>query len=267
MKMTVLMNMTLYGQQVVVFLLAHQDDEFGVYFAIEQWLRRGATVLCLYLTDGGFAGQQSDRRNAESRYVLRQLGVHEEDIHFVGVQRGFRDGKLYTCLDDALAAIEALLDPIPLIRALYIHAWEGGHQDHDAVHLIGAAYAGKAGLLEQSRQFTLYRASPSGLKLFAPLQENGPVVAEPIPWEARRRFMRLSLSYRSQWKSWSVLLPYWFILIAPMEANKHNNCVSHGCRCGPTPGPFGMKSVDRRLTSSFMKQPSRSYVRGSQDSG
>jgi len=194
---------------IAIFLFAHPDDEFGVFFAIEQSLRQGAQVFCLYLTDGAFDGQRSDQREAESRHVLRRLGVHEANIHFIGGREGFRDGGLHMRLDDALRAVEAILAPLPRIDAIYMHAWEGGHQDHDAVHLIGAAYAAGRGLLDVCRQFMLYRAADTMLKiaLFAPVAENGTVRADLIPWACRLRYLRLCLSYRSQWKTFSVLLP------------------------------------------------------------
>src|SRR5664279_4287200 len=103
----------------VVFLLPHQDDEFGVAFAIEQAVRQGKRPVCLYLTDGSFGGHDPARRNDESRWVLRQLGVDDSDIHFIGAQEGFRDGMLYTRLDDALHAVAAVLNRQAGIRALY----------------------------------------------------------------------------------------------------------------------------------------------------
>jgi LmbE family N-acetylglucosaminyl deacetylase len=172
-------------------------------------VRSGTRVVCLYLTDGGHRGQSVGRRCAESVNVLRSLGVDAADIHFIGVDEGFRDGALHLQLDAAFAAVESRLARLPSVSALYMHAWEGGHQDHDAVHLIGAAFAARAGLLGVSRQFTLYRAAKTlpGVALFAPLAENGPSTAEPIPGAARLRYLRLSLSYPSQWRTWAVLLP------------------------------------------------------------
>jgi LmbE family N-acetylglucosaminyl deacetylase len=203
-------------QGLTVFLLAHQDDEFGVFFAIEEAVRRGERVVCLYLTDGGYGAQRTDRRCAESLAVLRSLGVDAADVHFLGVAEGYPDGGLYARLDDALAAVETALAPLGTPRALYMHAWEGGHQDHDAVHLIGATYAARSGLLGVSRQFTLYRAAENLLKLalFAPLAENGSVAGEPISGASRLRYLRHSLAYPSQWKTWVVLFPllahaYW----------------------------------------------------------
>jgi hypothetical protein len=196
-------------QDIVVFFFAHQDDEFAVFFAIEEAVREGVKVICLYLTDGGYGGQSTLRRNDESRNVLRRLGVNEVDIDFIGTREGYRDGHLYTHLEDVLRSVEATLDPICNIRALYIPAWEGGHRDHDAVHLVGAAFAVKAGLVDVARQFPLYRAARNviGFALFKPLVENGPIQAETIPLPKRLRFLRLSFCYPSQWMYWAGLFP------------------------------------------------------------
>jgi LmbE family N-acetylglucosaminyl deacetylase len=196
-------------EEVTVFLLPHQDDEFGVFFAIEQAARSGARPICVYLTDGGGYGHDPARRNAESLRVLRQLGVGESDVYFTGADEGYKDGLLYTRLDDAVRAIAPILERRRGIRALYLPAWEGGHQDHDAGHLIGAVLAAKGGLLPVARQFGLYRATDNllGMAAVLPLMENGPIDSAPIPLGDRRRYLRLALFYVSQWKTWAVLLP------------------------------------------------------------
>src|SRR5262245_39913428 len=91
-----------FMRDMVVFLLPHQDDEFSVFFAIEESVREGANVSCLFLTDGAFGGQSTERRNIESRNVLCRLGVREADIHFVGTRDGLCDAFLHTQLDKAL---------------------------------------------------------------------------------------------------------------------------------------------------------------------
>ena len=192
-----------------VYLFAHPDDEFGVFFALEQAVARGAVIHCLYLTDGGFGGQTTDQRETETRRVLHRLGVSDTGIHFIGGRHGFHDGELSTRLEDAYAAIESLLDAIPQIDRLYLHAWECGHQDHDAAHLLGVAYAAKRSIGPACRQFPLYRVGPGflGIATCKTLQDNGPVEARRIPWARRLKYITLCFSYHSQWKSFAYLLP------------------------------------------------------------
>lgn len=194
---------------VEAFIFAHPDDEFGVFAAIELAVARGSEVVCVYLTDGAFGGQSSSRRERESLSVLNRLGVRPEGVHFIGRENGFRDGQLSLSLESALNAVSAILDERPLLTAIHLHAWEGGHQDHDAAHLIGAVYAARRNLLAVCRQFALYRdgAGPMKIAICSPILSNGVVESFEISWIDRIRYLLLCFSYRSQWKTFSVLLP------------------------------------------------------------
>jgi hypothetical protein len=102
-----------------------------------------------------------------------------------------------------------VLDSVEKITAIHLHAWEGGHQDHDAAHVLALAYARRRGLVGVCRQFPLYRVGPGLLDIAvcAPLPENGPVESRRIPWTRRLAYVALCLSYRSQVKSFLYLLP------------------------------------------------------------
>ena len=245
-----------------VFLFAHQDDEFAVFFAIEQAIREGSKVVCLYLTDGRFGGQDGERRNAESGGVLQRLGVAVADIHFLGTANGYPDGDLCSRLDDALGSVAAVLDPITAIRALYVPAWEGGHRDHDAVHLIGTAYALGTELLDAGRQFPLYRSAPGllGFKLLSPLDANGPVQAATIPRSARLRYLRLCLCYPSQWKVWAALFPFLIVSYCTQSAQKSQPLAIARVDERPHPGPLLYERYGRASYETFRATTER-FVR------
>lgn len=40
-----------------IYLFAHQDDEYGVFNAIEKSVAAGRQPVCIYLTNGDFGGQ------------------------------------------------------------------------------------------------------------------------------------------------------------------------------------------------------------------
>jgi GlcNAc-PI de-N-acetylase len=145
-----------------LFLLAHQDDEIGVMNAIREQVRRGGRPACVFLTNGAFAGVTAERRNAESTRVLRALGVADADMHFLGPRLGIGDGCLVERLDDAYSALREIASAYGDVESVVVHAWEGGHHDHDAAHLVGRALARCLGVSEASRQFALYRAGPGG---------------------------------------------------------------------------------------------------------
>lgn len=198
----------------VIFLFAHQDDEFGVFGAIEAVVRIGGRVTCLYLTSGTSAGLQSLQRNGESIAVLSSLGVARQDIHFLGSNLGIPDGQLHKHLETAYEGVEVIVEQSMPVSDVFVLAWEGGHQDHDATHLVGLAIAQKFHLLERTHQFSVYNGASLPWILFrtlSPLKANGPVVVQQTRWKDRFRYLCLFFKYPSQIGAWVFLFP--FVLI------------------------------------------------------
>lgn len=198
-------------QPAALFLFAHQDDEFGVFQKIMDEQRLGQRVFCAYLTDGVFEGQSSLSRNRESLGVLTELGVQEEDILFAGHTLAIPDGSLSDHLKIASDWIANWLSRYPMVKAIYLPAWEGGHHDHDALHAIGVIVAEEARLIKVVRQFPLYNGYKCGGPLFRvllPLPMNGDIERKKIPWINRLRFLRYCLSYPSQTTTWVGLFPF-----------------------------------------------------------
>ncbi|HYU25306.1 MAG TPA: PIG-L family deacetylase [Thermoanaerobaculia bacterium] len=168
-----------------LFVFAHQDDEVAIATRIAREVAAGARVVCAFLTDGG----APQVRDAESRAALQELGVHE--LIFVGLP----DGKLVEHLEEAYRAIEAI-DAGEVMTL----AWEGGHQDHDAAHLVALALAIARGV--RCLEFPLYH----GKGLWGPFFH----VMKPLHGGQRRRLSarevwrrtRLCWRYPSQWRSW-----------------------------------------------------------------
>lgn len=197
-------------QPLALFLLAHQDDEFGVFDAILECHRRGWRARCAFLTEGPRGSRLAARREAESRRVLRDLDVAADDIVFAGSLLGIADGTLAERLAVAAPWLRNWMRQAGRIELICVPAWEGGHPDHDALHAITVLLASELGLLGRLRQFALYHALGRRwpfLNVLAPLPANGPVVARKIDWRRRCRFVRLCLCYHSQRKTWSGLLP------------------------------------------------------------
>ena len=198
-------------QSSALFLFAHQDDEFGVFQKIIDEQRNGRRVLCAYLTDGAVVGGPSLRRNRESVAVLLKLGVQESDIFFAGQMLSIPDGGLPDHLNVATDWISNCLTCNPLVCAIYLPAWEGGHHDHDALHAVGVTLAEEFNLMEVVRQFPLYNGYKCGGPLFRvllPLAMNGDVEVIKMPWANRLRFLRYCLSYPTQTITWIGLFPF-----------------------------------------------------------
>lgn len=193
----------------LVALFAHPDDEFAVFPWIEQARRSGQPVHCIWMTDGGWGGQSISRRREESAKALERLGVAREAMHFLGEQNALRDGQLHRSLDRAGEALRNAHASLPKDAWWLIPAWEGGHQDHDACHLLAIETCREGTALFQ---YPLYngRGLPGPLfRTMSPLRSNGPTYDVPIGWKQRVVYPLYCLGYRSQWKSFLGLLPFY----------------------------------------------------------
>jgi LmbE family N-acetylglucosaminyl deacetylase len=193
------------------FLLAHQDDELGCLPEIEAVLHSGGMAVCIFLTNCAGRGAEPNRRNRESLRALTRHGLAAADIHFLGTDLKVPDGALVEHLGKVDAALREALAAAAPVGRIVVHAWEGGHQDHDAAHLLGIGAAVRLGILNESRQFPLYRASRQGpfpYVAFAPLPQNGAVDVRRFSRLSGLRYLRTALGYRSQWRAVLGLLPF-----------------------------------------------------------
>ncbi|MBX9742865.1 MAG: PIG-L family deacetylase [Chthoniobacterales bacterium] len=196
---------------IALFLFAHQDGEFGVFQKITDEIVQKNEVYCAYLTNGSFGGVPPERRNQESLVVLSQLGVKKENIFFPGYDFLIPDGCLPEYLGVCLDWIKNWLSIHANLAVIYIPAWEGGHQDHDALHAITVDVADRLGILTQVWQFPLYNACHCLGPLFRVLHslpENGKNNSVEISLQNLFRFLSYYLSYPSQFKKWRGLFPF-----------------------------------------------------------
>lgn len=193
-----------------LFLLPHQDDEYGVFSILEKLAAAQEQVTVAYLTTGTLDGRPSVRRNDESLSVLKHLGIDRKDVLFIGESIGIPDSQLWRYIDGAIAGLLDRLSDGHRVSSIYTPAWEGGHQDHDAAYIIACYLAQEFACVQSSRQFPLYngRGLPGPMwRTFDPMSANGEVHSATIPWRARFRYLLYCLSYRSQLRTWMGLLP------------------------------------------------------------
>lgn len=184
----------------VLFVLAHQDDEIAVASRIRYAAARGDRVTCVYLTDGA-SRVPSATRDAESREVLRRLGV--DDVRFIGSRERIADGTLPEHLDRAYALLDAEVRDVDEVVTL---AWEGGHQDHDAAHLVAVAFAEERGV--RCLEMPLYNGHRTVGGLFRvhhPL--GGGWTRRRVPLREKLATILLTRFYRSQRTTWLGLAP------------------------------------------------------------
>lgn len=201
-------------QNISVFVFAHQDDEFGIYAEIVRLINDDTKIIVIYLTSGSLDGKPRPERDYESLNVLRDIGVAKEDIYFLGTDLHIPAVRMYEYLDTIYPKLLNLLNPIDNITSLYFLSWEGGHQDHDATHIIGLALAKQLKVLDRTFQFTLYSGYKLPWKLFrlfSPLTSNGEIISYKISWNLRLKFIKYALSYRSQFIPMVGLLPFFLL--------------------------------------------------------
>ena len=146
----------------VLFLFAHQDDEFGVLQQIEREVKSGASVYCAYTTSGVRLGANPKQRNAESRHVLETLAVDPKRILFQGETLDIPDGQALQHIGTLRTWLNTWTLHHQTLRALYIPAWEVGHTDHDVLHAVAVQVIQNGRLRSNVWQYPLYNSN--GLK-------------------------------------------------------------------------------------------------------
>lgn len=188
-----------------LFVFAHQDDEIATATRLLHFLRENWTVSIVYLTNGEGRRAKSDVRDEETRKVLTQLGIDLSRVHFAGSRERIPDGRLYLHLDRSLQLLEESVAHADEVWSL---AYEGGHQDHDAAHLVAMAYAAKRGLpLFEMPLYHGYGLPGPFFNTLAPLRNGGPWSARQIAFAEGFRIALLCRFYTSQRKTWLGLLP------------------------------------------------------------
>jgi LmbE family N-acetylglucosaminyl deacetylase len=199
-----------------LFVFAHQDDEYGSAPWLAEEVDLGHSVYCIYLTDGA-SRTDSSVRDAESIDVLGSLGVKREAVHFLGAPNArVPDLALASRSETAWAMLENWLESQGIHPdRLYAPAYEGGHPDHDAAHVITALVAAKREILDCFWHFPLYNAYRCPKPLFrslVPLVKKGAEVRKArLRLSERWKLAMLCWRYRSQRRTWIGLFPEAFL--------------------------------------------------------
>jgi hypothetical protein len=139
-----------------LYVLAHQDDEYGCIAQIRRDVATGRRVIVVYLTNGT-SNVGEAVRTAESRAVLVSLGVQPDDVIVLGARFGVPCLQLPEHLVTLYPALRSLAESFPPPDHITTCAWEGGHPDHDAVHLAATRLACELGI-PRLREVALYNA-------------------------------------------------------------------------------------------------------------
>ncbi|MHB8405879.1 MAG: PIG-L deacetylase family protein [Gammaproteobacteria bacterium] len=230
----------------ILFVLAHNDDEYFCALRMQEEIRLGNHVFIAYLTYGGIQGENPDVRISESIKVLRKFGIDETDILLIGSRKSIFDLHLHERSVDACQDLDELLKNTA-IECIYVMAWEGGHPDHDASHMIGVAFARKRNLQSQIFEFPAY----SRFHVMTPLQTSSALLATKTSRMDALKTLASGFSYKTQRGTFIAMLPgsivqllvfgyqnYWRV---PNERNYRN------------PPHAGRLFYERRFNISFQE--------------
>ncbi|MGH8282200.1 MAG: PIG-L deacetylase family protein [Gammaproteobacteria bacterium] len=187
--------------QNVLFLLAHNDDEYFAALRMREEIRLGNRVLVAYLTHGSVRGADSAARMQDSVKFLSKLGIRQDKILAIGRGQDILDFRLHERVVDAYRGLGEVLENIAIER-LYIMAWEGGHPDHDASHLIGVAFA-RQRKLEEVYEFPAY----SRFRVMHPLHKDFELLTTGTSRIEAFKTLVSGFSYRNQRRTFLAMLP------------------------------------------------------------
>jgi hypothetical protein len=144
---------------VALYVLAHQDDEYGCIAQLRSDVAARRRVIVVFLTDGSTPSIRGEVRTAESRAVLERIGILPRDVVVIGTSLGIPSFGLPQQLERAYGALLAWLRSAGIAKPVQITtvAWEGGHADHDAAHLAAARLARELAV-SNFREVSLYNA-------------------------------------------------------------------------------------------------------------
>ncbi len=203
------------GHSVMLVLLAHQDDEFGLVPLITRAIASKVRVIVACLTSGYLSEQENSIRDIESRGSLQSLGIPPTDYWAIGTAERFYDSKLVLNLSRALVAIIAKINTHSLkVTMLVTHEIEGGHQDHDACNLVARKLFN---VIEPSCKlalsFPMYHGEGTTFafyKAFSPIKSSHVCKALRLSLSEKIKLLSIPFRYPSQWVSLLGLYPFAF---------------------------------------------------------
>ena len=198
-----------------IFILAHQDDEFGIYEKINWCIKNKKNILIFYMTSGSINKKINKLkiyyRDKESLKVLNKIGVKKKNIIFFGRLNNIATCCLYKKLQAAYIQISRIINNINGKKIIYTHAWEGGNEDHDACYLLTKKIFLKQKLIQCCYQFPLYNNYKIFLfpyKVQKPLDKNGKTIKVYSSFSDRVKYISYLFYYKSQIKVWIGLYPF-----------------------------------------------------------
>lgn len=170
-----------------LFVMAHPDDEFGIYGRMLQLRDQNTEIWCVW-TIGG-----NSKRNAEAICAMSEIGIPGERLLFFNVG-GLAD---LSSVKETINALGNLLNSNSFDE-IYVLAFEGGHFQHDLTHFATIQAIGLSGSDSRVYEFPLYNLCGARINPFRLIPLPGPLYGITLD-PARVAFIRsLTRHYPSQ---------------------------------------------------------------------
>lgn len=195
--------------KVSIFILAHQDDEFAAMHLLQYEKCKGNGIVIIYLSNGSNSNAAlSNIRNLESQNALSKF---TDNIVFLGGILNVNDGEIIYNLAVLYKKIYSLLRlQIESLDRIYTTAYEGGHQDHDAINLIVSKLSEKLKIAHKCFQFPIYHGKCMPFRFFkvvSTIDDNGPTYPIIVTKNLKIALLRSCFYYKSQVNSFIGLFP------------------------------------------------------------
>ncbi len=197
-----------------IFILSHQDDEFGIFEVVRKAILRKEKVIIFYMTNGminkSIPKFKLFYRDEESLLVLKKIGVQENNIIFFGRLNNIPTCCLYKKMSYAYLKLIKYFKKYNGKIKIYTHAWEGGNEDHDACYVLVKKILRKVKKIKVAYQFPLYNANTN--LFYYSVQKILKINGKPIKIKTnllcRLQYIKYLFYYKSQVRVWIGLYPF-----------------------------------------------------------
>ncbi len=243
-------------KKATLVVLAHHDDEFFCSALIAREHARLQHLIVAYTSHGsvyrpGLGGVRSE----ETKQAFEKLKITNLTLIPVGQELDVFDGQVDQNLPRLFAHLILRLDLFDVTRVVAM-AWEGGHADHDASHLLAVAIARKLQVKkDEVLEFPSYNSChvPRPFFKVGKFAEGGSSSESNLSLGEAARCLRMILLYHSQWKSFLGLLPgiTWQLMIQRQQQIRQ--VADYNYRHPPHGGELFYRRRFHRTFQSFLE--------------
>lgn len=161
-----------------LFVMAHPDDEFGIYGRMLQLRDHNTENWCVWTSAG------NTKSGSEAICAMREVGIPEERLLFLNVG-GLAD---VSSVEKTIKALGNLL-ATHVFDEIYVVAFEGGHRQHDLTHFATIRAVALSASGSRVYEFPLYNLCGARINPFRLIPAPGPVYGITLD-AARIAFIR-----------------------------------------------------------------------------